>query len=260
MDARMIPERKIGEDELTWSHYRTWLWPCWDGNVVSYTEEGLFEIGILLCFVNKGIARTQSPTNKNYALESPTFGVIAGVSPTAVQWKGLTLGELPCWSQCPPCQVSMPYMVNHSTFYQHSLQSQWCLVCGHKWLAHTNNVLWLAFSLPWKSLGIYSFFLLYLIFFIELFVILEFSLETIFADTSAIHPYLHKAGKHWSMHHNGISFRTFANVAYFLMFMALIIYHYNVKQLRMILHLHRSTCSQYIFGLICPCGGPGEDK
>ena len=44
---------------------------------------------------SKGIARTQSPTNKNYALELPTFGVIVGVSQTGVQWKGLTLGELP---------------------------------------------------------------------------------------------------------------------------------------------------------------------
>ena len=48
---------------------------------------------------NQGIARTQSPTNKNYALELPTFGVIVGVNPTGVQWKGLTLEELPSWSQ-----------------------------------------------------------------------------------------------------------------------------------------------------------------
>ena len=47
----------------------------------------------------KGIARTQSPTNKNYALELPTFGVIVGVSPTGVQWKGLTLEEPPSWSR-----------------------------------------------------------------------------------------------------------------------------------------------------------------
>ena len=43
----------------------------------------------------EGIARTQSPTNKNYALELPTFGVIVGVSPAGVQWKGLTLEEPP---------------------------------------------------------------------------------------------------------------------------------------------------------------------
>ena len=43
----------------------------------------------------KGIARTQSPTIKNYALELPTFGVIVGVSLTGVQWKGLTLEEPP---------------------------------------------------------------------------------------------------------------------------------------------------------------------
>ena len=47
----------------------------------------------------QGIARTQSPTNKNYALELPTFGVIVGVSPTGVQWKGLTLEEPPSWSR-----------------------------------------------------------------------------------------------------------------------------------------------------------------
>lgn len=43
----------------------------------------------------QGIARTQSPLRKNYALESPAFGVIAGVSQTGVQWKGLALGGPP---------------------------------------------------------------------------------------------------------------------------------------------------------------------
>ena len=45
--------------------------------------------------LNQGIARTQSPTNKNYAFELPTFGVIVEVNPTVVQWKGLTLEEPP---------------------------------------------------------------------------------------------------------------------------------------------------------------------
>ena len=45
--------------------------------------------------VYQGIARTQSPTNKNDALELPTFGVIVGVSPTEVQWRGLALEEPP---------------------------------------------------------------------------------------------------------------------------------------------------------------------
>ena len=39
------------------------------------------------------------PTNKNYAPELPTFGAIAGVNPTAVQWKGLILGEPPSRSR-----------------------------------------------------------------------------------------------------------------------------------------------------------------
>ena len=44
----------------------------------------------------QGIARTQSPTTRNYALDLPTFGVIAGVNPTEMQWKGLALGDRPC--------------------------------------------------------------------------------------------------------------------------------------------------------------------
>ena len=46
-------------------------------------------------FKGQGIARTQSPLRKNYALESPTFVVIAEVNLTEVQWKGLTLDRLP---------------------------------------------------------------------------------------------------------------------------------------------------------------------
>ena len=44
----------------------------------------------------QGLARTQIPTNKNYALEFPTFGEIAGVNQTVVQWSGLALEEPPC--------------------------------------------------------------------------------------------------------------------------------------------------------------------
>ena len=43
--------------------------------------------------IYEGIARTQT-TNKNYALELPTFGAIVGVSLTVVQWKGLLLCRL----------------------------------------------------------------------------------------------------------------------------------------------------------------------
>ena len=47
----------------------------------------------------QGLARTQIPTNTNYAVEFPTFGEIAGVNPTEVQWKGLALEEPPSWSR-----------------------------------------------------------------------------------------------------------------------------------------------------------------
>lgn len=67
----------------------------------------------------QGIARTQSPTNKNYAPELPTFGAIARVSPTGVQWKGLALGEPPSRSRYPLCQVSMLYQ-SPSLPYRHT--------------------------------------------------------------------------------------------------------------------------------------------
>ena len=52
--------------------------------------------------LEKGIARTQNPTNKNYALELLTFETIVGVSSPGVQWTGLTLGEPPSWSWLTP--------------------------------------------------------------------------------------------------------------------------------------------------------------
>ena len=59
---------------------------------VRETRILMFQNGIQF---NRWIARTQSTTNKNNAFELPTFGVIVGVSPTDVQWKGLTLEEPP---------------------------------------------------------------------------------------------------------------------------------------------------------------------
>ena len=57
---------------------------------------------ILVSYNKQGIARTQSPTNKNYAAKFPTFGEIVGVNRPAVQWNSLVLGELPPWSQLAP--------------------------------------------------------------------------------------------------------------------------------------------------------------
>ena len=52
-----------------------------------------FDLEVVLSL--QGLARTQIPTNINYAVEFPTFGEIAGVNPTGVQWKGLALEEPP---------------------------------------------------------------------------------------------------------------------------------------------------------------------
>ena len=97
--------------------YRFWTFSCeiWTFSKIFRTVSTAFgpffcDIWTFLKFFwvqYKGIARTQSPTNKNCAPESPTFGVIAAVSPTGVQWKGLTLGEPPNGSRYPLCQVSM---------------------------------------------------------------------------------------------------------------------------------------------------------
>ena len=46
-------------------------------------------------FFHQGKARTQAPTNKNYALELNTFGPIVRVSSPEVQWESLTLEEPP---------------------------------------------------------------------------------------------------------------------------------------------------------------------
>ena len=56
---------------------------------------------------NWGIARTQSPTNKNYALKWSTFETIVVVNQPEVQWASLILEEPPSWSWLPPSQVSM---------------------------------------------------------------------------------------------------------------------------------------------------------
>ena len=46
----------------------------------------------------EGHARTQNPQNRNYVVKLSTFGIIVGVNPTLVQWKGLTLGKPSSWS------------------------------------------------------------------------------------------------------------------------------------------------------------------
>ena len=107
--------------------------------------------------IYQGIARTQSPTNKNYALELPTFGAIVGVSPTEVQWKGLALKEPPSWSRltfvpgkyedCWECQQSLSWS-KHAWFdiwsrFQ-SVKKNFAL---NVWLdtISSNNMLWILF-------------------------------------------------------------------------------------------------------------------
>ena len=83
----------------------------------------LFDIYLRLFFgfffyCGQGIARTQSPLRKNYALESPAFGVIADVSPSEVQWKSLNLGGLPCLITVPPVPGKYAWTGQNSVLYK----------------------------------------------------------------------------------------------------------------------------------------------
>ena len=91
----------------------------------------------------QGIARTQSPIQKNYALESPAFEVIAAVNLTKVQWKGLTPDRLRSWSKFSPCQVSM--LIKDPKKYLHST------------IPHNEHSLLLAWDSRMKNCGVYSF-------------------------------------------------------------------------------------------------------
>ena len=46
-----------------------------------------------ILILNEEDCANAAPSIRNYVPELPTFGEIAGDSPTKVQWKGLTLGE-----------------------------------------------------------------------------------------------------------------------------------------------------------------------
>ena len=87
--------------------------------------------------IKQGIARTQSPTNKNYAAKFPTFGEIVGVNRPAVQWNSLVLGELPPWSQLAPqpgkyaCTENAPQRTSRFPMCQSpSLPSLLILLCS----------------------------------------------------------------------------------------------------------------------------------
>ena len=112
------------------NHIKVWpMWTLWwfpNINLFNSLREATFEkcyccemraavdtsfwqivgMSFSVCFI-QGIARTQSPTNINYAPESSTFGKIAKVKSPWVQWEILALGEPPCGSGYLLRQVSM---------------------------------------------------------------------------------------------------------------------------------------------------------
>ena len=133
-------------------------------NVHGNRKTGREKTGLLILpLVYQGIARTQSPTNKNYAPELPTFGAIARVSPTGVQWKGLALGEPPCRSRYPLCQVSM-LSQSPSLPYRLTQAFVW-LVC--RYILNIHVTLKLSFQIydnPLKHLANHIYHILHVIF------------------------------------------------------------------------------------------------
>ena len=61
-------------------------------NLAENLENGYSKLPYFTTHIYAG-QRERSPDYQNYAPELPTFGAIARVNPTAVQWKGLALGN-----------------------------------------------------------------------------------------------------------------------------------------------------------------------
>ena len=83
---------KISPTSLSFPHILSW--PS-SGRIWHYLKMAIIDDSQLSDW---GIARTQSPTNKNYALKWSTFETIVGVNQPEVQWASLILEEPPSWS------------------------------------------------------------------------------------------------------------------------------------------------------------------
>ena len=96
---------------------------------------------------NWGIARTQSPTNKNYALKWSTFETIVGVNQPEVQWASLILEEPPSWSwlTSEPGKYAggTPATECHYLWFQRSF-ARWTVLTMHTnyWLLFGNCSVW----------------------------------------------------------------------------------------------------------------------
>ena len=92
------PKQRVAEEQ-NWSSFKGW---CHLPGL-SDVEIGQLKLGCDFRSTKsqpstvklKGLARTQIPTNKNDDVEFPTFGEIAGVNHSLVQWSSLAREEPP---------------------------------------------------------------------------------------------------------------------------------------------------------------------
>ena len=102
--------------------------------LTTRTRIAVFAFFVSHFHFRQGIARTQSPSPRNYALESSTFEMIGWVNPSEVQWTGLANEEPPWWSRYLPCQVSMLWNVQNRVpsnldVYKSTVWLKWKVKC-----------------------------------------------------------------------------------------------------------------------------------
>ena len=125
--------------------------------LVNNTNTGLLQASFLEscpngCYMWK-VRERIPPTIKNCALELPTFGVIVGVNPSGVQWKGLTPEEPPSWSWLTSAPGKYAFNQAKSVFILYGQQVRyWPLIFQWVTLDETKNFLKLSSTCRWLHL------------------------------------------------------------------------------------------------------------
>jgi len=78
------------------------------------------EQGWAITGLEQGQRERLDPTNKNYAPELSTFGIIIEVSHSGVQWSSLSLEKPPSWSWLISAPGKYEFRVSNLIFYTQS--------------------------------------------------------------------------------------------------------------------------------------------